>query len=43
MWLFGRDYRILTEEEKLEWDKILEREKIIKDGKVLRFKRPLFR
>lgn len=43
MGLFGRDYRFLTQKERNEWDKILEKEKIIKEGKELRFRRPLFR
>lgn len=44
MWLFGRDYKALTEEERNEWDKVLKREEYNEDGsKLLIGKRNLFR
>ncbi|MDU4950793.1 MULTISPECIES: Shedu anti-phage system protein SduA domain-containing protein [Clostridium] len=44
MWLFGRDYMVLTQEERNQWDKVLEREEYNEDGRRLSIgKRNLFR
>lgn len=44
MGLFGRDYRFLTQEERKQWDEVLERERYNEDGSRLPIgKRNLFR
>ncbi|GAA0783613.1 Shedu anti-phage system protein SduA domain-containing protein [Hathewaya limosa] len=44
MGLFGRDYRVLTQEERKQWNEVLEREKYNEDGSRLAIgKRNLFR